>query len=34
VKVDLPKLREMAKEKIEERKEEEDKEIKNKYWVK
>lgn len=30
----LPKLREMAKEKIEERKEEEDKEIKSKYWVK
>ncbi|MDD3487229.1 MAG: CCA tRNA nucleotidyltransferase [Candidatus Moranbacteria bacterium] len=31
---DLSKLREMAKEKIEEKKEEEDKEIKNKYWVK
>ncbi|MFA5926203.1 MAG: HD domain-containing protein [Parcubacteria group bacterium] len=30
----LPKLREMAKEKIEEKKEEEDKEIKKKYWVK
>lgn len=34
VKVDLSKLREMAKEKIEERKEEEDREIKKKYWVK
>ena len=33
-KEDLPKLREMAKEKIEERKEEEDQEIKAKYWVK
>ncbi|MDP1845984.1 MAG: HDIG domain-containing protein [Candidatus Moranbacteria bacterium] len=33
-KENLPKLREMAKEKIEEKKEEEDKEIKNKYWVK
>lgn len=32
--VDLSKLREMAKEKIEERKEEEDREIKKKYWVK
>jgi len=30
----LSKLREMAKEKIEERKEEEDQEIKSKYWVK
>ena len=33
-KKNLPKLREMAKEKIEERKEEEDKEIRSKYWVK
>jgi len=33
-KENLPKLREMAKEKIEEKKEEEDKEIKNKYYVK
>ncbi len=33
-KENLAKLREMAKEKIEERKEEEDKEIKAKYWVK
>src|SRR4030042_4238057 len=33
-KENLPKLREMAKEKIEERKEEEDKEIRAKYWVK
>jgi len=33
-KVDLSKLREMAKEKIEERKEEEDEEIKKRYWVK
>jgi tRNA nucleotidyltransferase (CCA-adding enzyme) len=33
-KENLPKLREMAKEKIEGKKEEEDKEIKNKYWVK
>jgi tRNA nucleotidyltransferase (CCA-adding enzyme) len=33
-KEDLIKLREMAKEKIEERKEEEDEEIKAKYWVK
>ncbi|EKE11515.1 MAG: hypothetical protein ACD_15C00066G0010 [uncultured bacterium] len=33
-KEDLSKLREMAKEKIEEKKEEDDKEIKNKYWVK
>ncbi|HAR99502.1 MAG: PolyA polymerase [Candidatus Moranbacteria bacterium GW2011_GWC2_37_73] len=31
---DLSKLREMAKEKIEEKKEEEDKEIKEKHWVK
>jgi len=31
---DLEKLRKMAKVKIEEKKEEEDKEIKNKYWVK
>ncbi len=31
---DLPKLREMAKEKIEEKKEEDDQEIKGKYWVK
>ena len=30
----LSALREMAKEKIEEKKEEEDKEIKAKYWVK
>lgn len=30
---DLAKLREMAKEKIEEKKEEDDKEIKNKHWV-
>ena len=30
----LSKLREMAKEKIEERKEEDDEEIKAKYWVK
>ena len=33
-KENLPKLREMAKEKIEEKKEEEDKEIKSKYYVK
>ncbi|MCX6765438.1 MAG: HDIG domain-containing protein [Candidatus Moranbacteria bacterium] len=33
-KKDLEKLRNMAKVKIEEKKEEEDKEIKNKYWVK
>lgn len=33
-KENLTKLREMAKEKIEEKKEEEDKEIKAKYWVK
>jgi poly(A) polymerase/tRNA nucleotidyltransferase (CCA-adding enzyme) len=33
-KVDLSKLREMAKEKIEERKEEDDEEIKAKYYVK
>jgi tRNA nucleotidyltransferase (CCA-adding enzyme) len=33
-KENLQSLREMAKEKIEEKKEEEDKEIKNKYWVK
>lgn len=33
-KENLSKLREMAKEKIEEKKEEEDKEIKAKYWVK
>lgn len=31
---DLEKLREMAKEKIEEKKEEDDKEIKGKHWVK
>ena len=31
---DLQKLREMAKEKIEEKKEEDDKEIKEKHWVK
>jgi len=31
---DLAKLREMAKEKIEEKKEEDDKEIKEKHWVK
>lgn len=31
---DLAKLREMAKEKIEEKKEEDDKEIKGKHWVK
>jgi len=31
---DLKKLREMAKEKIEEKKEEDDKAIKNKHWVK
>lgn len=31
---DLSKLREMAKEKIEEKKEEDDQEIKSKYWVK
>ena len=31
---DLLKLREMAKEKIEEKKEEDDEEIKAKYWVK
>jgi predicted phosphoribosyltransferase len=30
----LLQLRKMAKEKIEERKEEEDKEIKSRYWVK
>ena len=34
VKEDLTKLRTMAKEKIEEKKEEDDKEIKGKYWVK
>ena len=34
MKIDLDKLREMAKEKIEERKEEDDEEIKKKYWVK
>jgi len=33
-KKDLTNLREMAQEKIEDRKEENDKEIKNKYWVK
>jgi tRNA nucleotidyltransferase (CCA-adding enzyme) len=33
-KVDLSKLRDMAKEKIEEKKEEEDQEIKKKHWVK
>lgn len=33
-KKDLKKLREMAKEKIEEKKEEDDKEIKGKHWVK
>lgn len=33
-KIDLEKLRLLSKEKIEEKKEEEDKEIKNKYWVK
>ncbi|MCK9378767.1 MAG: HD domain-containing protein [Candidatus Moranbacteria bacterium] len=33
-KEDLSKLREMAKEKIEEKKEEDDKELKGKYWVK
>jgi len=33
-KIDLDKLRKMAKIKIEEKKEEEDKEIKNKHWVK
>ena len=33
-KEDLSKLREMAKEKIEEKKEEDDEEIKKKYWVK
>jgi len=33
-KKDLIKLRSMAKEKIEEKKEEDDKEIKEKYWVK
>ncbi|MDD5489434.1 MAG: CCA tRNA nucleotidyltransferase [Candidatus Moranbacteria bacterium] len=33
-KENLPKLRAMAKEKIEERKEEEDKVIKDRYWVK
>ena len=32
-KIDLSRLRKMAKEKIEEKKEEEDKIIKNKYWV-
>jgi hypothetical protein len=31
---DLQKLREMAKMKIEEKKEEDDKEIRDKYWVK
>jgi len=31
---DLAKLRKMAKEKIEEKKEEDDKEIKGKHWVK
>lgn len=33
-KMDLGKLREMAKEKIEEKKEEDDKEIKGKHWIK
>lgn len=33
-KIDLEKLRLLSKEKIEEKKEEEDKEIKNKYWIK
>jgi len=33
-KIDLSKLRRMAKEKIEERKEEEDREMKERYWVK
>jgi hypothetical protein len=33
-KMDLPVLRKMAKEKIEEKREEEDKEIKSRYWVK
>ena len=33
-KKDLTSLRTMAKEKIEEKKEEDDKEIKGKYWVK
>jgi hypothetical protein len=33
-KKELAKLRNMAKEKIEEKKEEDDKEIKGKYWVK
>jgi len=33
-KEDLAKLRTMAKKKIEEKKEEEDQAIKNKYWVK
>ncbi|EKE15655.1 MAG: hypothetical protein ACD_11C00116G0042 [uncultured bacterium] len=33
-KKDLPKLREMAKEKIEDKKEEDDRELKGKYWVK
>ena len=32
--MDLAKLREMAKEKIEEKKEEDDEEIKKKHWVK
>jgi hypothetical protein len=32
--VDLKKLREMAKVKIEEKKEEDGKEIKSKHWVK
>jgi len=32
--MDLSKLREMAKEKIEEKKEEDDEEIKSKHWVK
>ena len=34
INLDLSKLREMAKEKIEEKKEEDDKEIKSKHWVK
>jgi hypothetical protein len=33
-KKDLIKLRELAKDKIEEKKEEEEEEIKSKYWVK
>ncbi|HCP08181.1 MAG TPA: hypothetical protein DIT25_00025, partial [Candidatus Moranbacteria bacterium] len=32
--MDLSQLRDMAKEKIEEKKEEDDKEIKSKHWVK